>query len=62
MLGSYSVLFIFVLVEVAFGGPSLQSSRITREYRATLETALRAFSFWLAARSLLKVGELVQAP
>ena len=62
MLGSCSIICFLVLVEVAVAGPNLQSSRITKEYRATLETALRAFSFWLAARSLPKVGELVQVP
>ena len=62
MLGSFSIVCFIVLVEAAVGGPNLQSSRITKEYRATLETALRAFSFWLAARSLPKVGELVQVP
>ena len=62
MLGLCSIVLFFVLVEVALGGLNLQSSRITKEYRATLGTALRAFSFWLAARSLRKVSELVQAP
>ena len=47
------------LVSPALAGPNLQSSRITKEYREMLGTALRAFSLWLSLRSLPKIGELV---
>ena len=50
------------LVTPALAGPNLQSSRITKEYREVLCTALRAFVLWLSLRSLPKVGELVLKP
>ena len=49
-------------VELAYAGPNLQRSRITREYRAPLEVALRAFGVWLAARSLPRIAALVSTP
>ena len=55
-------LFFLGLVGPVSAGPNLQSSRITKEYREVLGTALRAFGLWLSIRSLPKIGDLAGRP
>ena len=65
MVGRHSLrrwpiwLLVFAVVLPLAGGVNLQQVRISKEYRYQLTSALRAFTIWLAMRSLPSVAELV---
>ena len=61
-LGPCLIFLCFGFVVPDADGSSLQSSCVTEEYRETVTTALKAFGFWFACRSLPKIGKLVAEP